>query len=186
MFPAIHSSGSRAIPSIGFRARQANASMPLNNCGWNGSPLIPMLCRDFKEFIALLNSHEVEYLVVGGYAVAMHGRPRHTGDLDVWVRRSPENAARLMAVLREFGFGALGLEEADFLKREQVVQLGYPPFRIDLLTDIDGVEFTAAWPCRERFTHDGLALNLIGLNDLKQNKQAAARPRDLDDLDNLP
>ena len=91
-----------------------------------------------------------------------------------------------MAVLREFGFGALGLEEGDFLKSEHVVQLGYPPFRIDLLTDINGVEFDAAWSSRERFTHDGLTLNLIGLLDLKKNKQATGRPRDLDDLENLP
>lgn len=146
----------------------------------------PDVVQGLQRVCALLNSHRVEYLVVGGYAVAMHGRPRHTGDLDVWVRRSPENASKLMSVLREFGFGALGLEEGDFLKREQVVQLGYPPFRIDLLTDIDGVEFATAWSSRESFTHDGLTLNLIGLSDLKQNKQATARPRDMDDLENLP
>jgi hypothetical protein len=105
---------------------------------------------------------------VGGYAVAMHGRPRHTGDLDVWVRRSPENSAKLTGVMREFGFGALGLEEADFLNREQVVQLGDPPFRIDLLTDIDGVEFGTAWPGRESLTYDGLTLIVIGLDDLKK------------------
>lgn len=160
--------------------------MPWSNCGSNGLPPIPMLSRDFKEFVALLNSHGVEYLVVGGYAVAMHGRPRHTGDLDVWVRRSLENAAKLTAVLRDFGFGALGLEEADFLKSEQVVQLGYPPFRIDLLTDIDGVEFGTAWAGRESFSYDGLTLNVIGLSDLKKNKLATGRPRDLDDLENLP
>lgn len=160
--------------------------MPWNNCVSNGLLPIRMLSKDFKEFVALLSSHGVEYLVVGGYAVAMHGRPRHTGDLDVWVRRSPDNAAKITAVLGDIGFGELGLNEADFLKHEHAIQLGYPPFRIDLLTDIDGVEFGAAWSRRESFAYDGLALNLIGLNDLKKNKQAAGRPRDLDDLENLP
>ena len=145
-----------------------------------------MLSRDFKEFVALLNSHGVEYLVVGGYAVVMHGRPRYTGDLDIWVRSSPDNAARLMRTLNEFGFGELGLKEADFLKREHVVQLGYPPFRIDLLTDIDGVKFDAAWPQKQVVIHDGLNINLIGLSDLKKNKKATGRPRDIDDLENLP
>jgi hypothetical protein len=145
--------------------------MPWNNCGNYGLPPIRMLSKDFREFIGLLNSHEVEYLVVGGYAVAMHGRPRHTGDLDVWVRRSPENAAKLTRALREFGLGALGLEEADFLKEEQVVKLGYPLFRIDLLTDIDGVDVGTAWLGRKSFTYDGLALNVIGLVDGSQRRQ---------------
>ena len=145
-----------------------------------------MLSRDFKEFVALLNAHGVEYLVVGGYAMALHGRPRHTGDLDVWIRRSPENARRLMVALREFGFGGLGLTECDFEARENVVQLGYPPFRIDLLTDIDGVEFDDAWPNRETTVHDGLAIHFVGLAELKANKRASGRPRDMDDLEQLP
>lgn len=145
-----------------------------------------MLFRDFKEFVALLNAREVEYLVVGGYAMALHGRPRHTGDLDIWVRRSPDNAKRLMATLNDFGFGDVGLSAADFEVRENVVQLGYPPFRIDLLTDIDGIEFDAAWPNRETTLHDGLALHFVGLDDLKANKRASGRPRDLDDLEQLP
>lgn len=145
-----------------------------------------MLSKDFKEFVALLNAHGVEYLVVGGYAMALHGRPRHTGDLDVWVRRSPDNSRRLMAVLTEFGFGAVGLAADDFLGEDSVVQLGYPPFRIDLLTGIDGVEFDAVWPNRQTFIHDGLPLHFIGLEDLKANKRASGRARDLDDLEQLP
>ena len=145
-----------------------------------------MLSRDFKEFVALLNAHGVEYLVVGGYAMALHGRPRHTGDLDIWVRRNPDNAGRLMAALRQFGFGDVGLSQQDFELPQSVVQLGYPPFRIDLLTDIDGVAFDAAWPNRETTIHDGIELHFVGLADLKANKRASGRPRDIDDLDQLP
>lgn len=145
-----------------------------------------MLSRDFKEFVALLNAREVEYLVVGGYAMALHGRPRQTGDLDIWLKRSPDNAANVMAALEDFGFAGLGLSAQDFLKSDSVVQLGYPPFRIDLLTDIDGVDFDAAWPNRQTFVHDGLALHFIGLGDLKTNKRASGRARDLDDLEQLP
>lgn len=145
-----------------------------------------MLSKDFKEFVALLNAHGVDYLIVGGYAMALHGRPRNTGDLDVWIARTPENAARLMKVLEAFGFGGLGLSQQDFETPEQVVQLGYPPFRIDLLTDIDGVEFAQAWPHRETVTYEGEPLHFIGLDELKANKRTAGRPRDLDDLDQLP
>lgn len=93
-----------------------------------------MLPKDFNEFVALLNARGAEYLVVGGYAMAVHGRPRQTGDLDLWLKRSPENAQRVLAALQDFGFGELGLLAADFEAPDQVVQLGYPPFRIDLLT----------------------------------------------------
>jgi predicted nucleotidyltransferase len=144
-----------------------------------------MLSKDFKEFVALLNAHGVEYLIVGGYAMALHGRPRNTGDLDVWVARSPENAARLIKALDAFGFGGLGLLQNDFETPERVVQLGYPPFRIDLLTDIDGVTFSEAWPKRETVTHDGVPLNFIGIDELKVNKRAAGRARDIDDLEQL-
>lgn len=145
-----------------------------------------MLSRDFKGFVALLNAHGVEYLVVDGYAMALHGRPRHTDDLDIWIRRSPENAHRLMTALNEFGFGQVGLSQRDFEVPENVVQLGYPPFRIDLLTDIDGVDFDAAWPNRETTIHDGLTLHFVGLADLKANKRASGRPRDIGDLEQLP
>lgn len=145
-----------------------------------------MLSRDFKEFVALPGFTATESLVVGGYAMALHGRPRHTGDLDIWIRRSPVNAQRLVAALSEFGFGDVGLSQQDFELRENVVQLGYPPFRIDLLTDIDGVDFDAAWPNRETTTHDGLPIHFVALADLKANKRASGRPRDIDDLEQLP
>lgn len=145
-----------------------------------------MLSRDFKEFIESLNASGVEYLVVGGYAMALHGRPRQTGDLDIWLSRTPDNVGRLMQALTAFGFSGLGLSEADFLAPEQVIQLGYPPFRIDLLTDIDGLTFDEAWPRRMTFVHDELPLHFISLDDLKANKRASGRPRDIDDLENLP
>ena len=145
-----------------------------------------MLSKDFKEFVACLNARAVEYLIVGGYAVAWHGHPRHTGDLDVWVRRDAGNAARLMQALGDFGFGSLGLSPADFEGPQQVVQLGYPPFRIDLMTDIDGVDFSAAWPRRDTTQWDGLILHFIGLEDLKTNKLSTGRPRDLGDVQELP
>ena len=145
-----------------------------------------MLSRDFKGIVALLSAHGVEYLVVDGDAMAHHGRPRHTGDLAIWIRRSPENAQRLMLAPSEFGFGDVGLTQQDFELRENVVQLGYPPFRIDLLTDIDGVDFDAAWPNRETTIHDGLAIEFVALADLKANKRASGRPRDIDDLEQLP
>lgn len=145
-----------------------------------------MLSKDFEEFATLLNAHGVEYLVVGGYAMAVHGRPRQTGDLDIWLKRDHNNALRVMAALEDFGFGALGLAYTDFETAEQVVQLGYPPFRIDLLTDIDGIAFDEAWPSRFEYRLGELTIPFIGLDALKANKRASGRPRDIDDLENLP
>lgn len=118
--------------------------------------------------------------------MAVHGRPRQTGDLDIWLRRDHDNALRVMTALRDFGFGGLGLSVADFEIPEQVVQLGYPPFRIDLLTDIDGVAFDTAWPARFEYQLGDLRIPFIGLDALKANKRASGRPRDIDDLENLP
>ena len=120
-----------------------------------------MLSKDFKEFVACLNARAVDYLIVGGYAVAWHGHPRHTGDLDVWVRRDAGNAARLMQALGDFGFGSLGLSPADFEGPQQVVQLGYPPFRIDLMTDFDGPDCAFAAPRRDATTTPLQALTLL-------------------------
>lgn len=145
-----------------------------------------MLSKDFKEFVELLNAHGAEYLVVGGYAMAAYGRPRQTGDLDIWLKCDIDNARRVMSALDEFGFGGLGLAEQDFCTPDQVVQLGYPPFRIDLLTGIDGVDFDTAWTGRFEYALGDLTIPFIGLDALKQNKRASGRPRDLDDLENLP
>lgn len=143
-----------------------------------------MLNSDFKEFAELLNAQGVEYLVVGGYALAAHGYPRYTGDIDFWVSHEATNVQRLLQALRAFGFGALGLSAADF-DADTVIQLGQPPRRIDLLTAIDGVDFEGCWSRRETVTLDGLQMHLIGLEDFKANKRAAGRLKDLADLDAL-
>ncbi len=100
-----------------------------------------MFNPDFKEFIKSLNENSVRYLVVGGYAVAFHGYPRYTKDLDIWIDRALSNAACLVNALTDFGFAGLGLREEDFLVGDQIIQLGYPPNRIDLVTDLPGVDF---------------------------------------------
>ena len=144
-----------------------------------------MLNKDFKEFIESLNSTGVEYLLVGGYALAAHGHPRYTGDIDIWVDPTPVNATRLMLALDRFGFGKLGLTAGDFMQPQAVVQLGYPPARIDLLTSIDGVEFG---PCHERrvvMRVDGVDVPVIHLVDFKANKLATGRAKDLADLESL-
>lgn len=143
-----------------------------------------MLNRDFKEFAELLNANGVEYLLVGGYALAAHGHPRYTGDIDFWVSPDPTNVLRLLSALQAFGFGSLGLKVEDF-GPDTVVQLGEPPRRIDLLTTIDGVDFGGAWARRVAFEADGLRLNLIGVEDFKINKRASGRAKDLADLDAL-
>lgn len=141
-----------------------------------------MLNNDFKEFIGLLNSTGVEYLIVGGYALAAHGHPRYTGDLDIWVRPAPENVVRLMHALKTFGFGNVGLSAEDFAEPQAVIQLGYPPARIDLLTAIDGVEFEGCYLRRVPMQVSGVELPIIHLADFRANKRAAGRPKDLADL----
>ena len=142
------------------------------------------LSKDLREFIALLNSTSVKYVLVGGHAVAFHGYPRFTGDINFFVERSSENAAKLEAVLNDFGFGQLGLKAADFLQPGIIVQLGRPPNRIDILTSIDGVEFAEAWNSRIK-TSTGLELFIINKELLLRNKRVAGRPQDLADIDRL-
>ena len=144
-----------------------------------------MLNKDFKEFIELLNSTGVEYLIVGGYALAALGHPRYTGDIDIWVNPTPANAARLMNALGQFGFGGLGLAERDFLEPDAVVQLGYPPARIDLLTSIDGVKFNDCLARKTSVVVSGIELPIIGLADFRANKLASGRAQDLADLEAL-
>ena len=140
-----------------------------------------MLNPDFKEFVELLNAHRVEYLLVGGYALAAHGHPRYTGDSDFWLAPDGANVDRLLPALTAFGFGSLGLKPGDF-NADTVVQLGQPPRRIDLLTRIDGVDFASCWARRKHLRFDKLTLNLIGLNDFKANTRAAGRLKDLANL----
>lgn len=144
-----------------------------------------MLSKDFKEFIELLNVHSVGYLVVGGYAVALHGYPRYTKDMDVWIELSPENADKLIKALKEFGFGSLGLKTEDFLEENQIIQLGYPPNRVDLLTTLKAVKFEDCYKERVEIEIEGVKINFIDLENLKQNKRATGRLQDLADVENL-
>ena len=140
---------------------------------------------DFREFVELLIKHEVKYLVTGGYAVGIYGHPRYTGDIHFWVETSLENGIRLVKVFEAFGLKSFGLTPEDFTKVEQVIQIGYPPFRIDVITGIDGVSFSEAYPNRKIFDIDEIQVAFIGLEDLKKNKKASGSGKDLDDLKNL-
>jgi hypothetical protein len=141
------------------------------------------LARDLREFIELLNSHDVEYLLVGGHAVAYHGYPRYTGDIDFFVRPSRANARKLIALLEDFGFGGLGIELDDFTTPGRVIQLGHPPNRIDLVTGISGVTFDEAWAGRQHATLGEVPINIIGKNELLKNKAASGRAKDLADIE---
>ncbi len=141
---------------------------------------------DFKEFLKLLNAHQVEYLLVGGYAVGYYGYPRATADIDLWIAVNPANADKTVAVLKEFGFNVPDLSPQIFLKEWQIVRLGVPPVRIKLATTISGVNFDECYPLRVMDKLDGVDVNLISLKHLKLNKKAAGRHKDLADLENLP
>jgi hypothetical protein len=141
---------------------------------------------DFKEFLQLLTVHQVDYLLIGGYAVAYHGYPRATGDMDVWIAAHPDNAGRIVAVLEAFGFGSAGASAEMFLQPGRVIRMGNPPLRIELLTTISGVDFAECYSQRTVDIVDGMAINIIGLEHLKRNKQASGRLKDLNDLQHLP
>jgi len=138
---------------------------------------------DFKEFLKLLNSNEVEYLLIGGYAVGYYGYPRPTGDMDVWIARTPDNAQRVVDALREFGFTC---PKELLLEQRQVVRMGVPPFRLEILTTISGVDFPACYAERLQVVLDEIDVSLISLPHLKLNKRASARSKDIADLENLP
>jgi hypothetical protein len=144
------------------------------------------LQADFKDFLNLLNAHRVEYLLIGGYAVGYHGYPRATVDLDVWVARTPANAARLLDALRAFGFSDPVLTPDLFLREGQIVRMGVPPFRIEIATTISGVDFPTCHARRIDATIDDVQVPVIDLASLRLNKRAAGRFKDLDDLENLP
>lgn len=143
------------------------------------------LNRDFSEFIAFFVERDVKFLVVGGYAVAAHGHPRYTKDLDIWIRVDPSNAANVIRALDDFGFGEVGLGVDDFLAHDVVVQLGREPQRIDLLTFVSGVEFDDAYVNRVLIEMGGITVPVIGRADLRRNKLATGRLRDLADVEDL-
>jgi hypothetical protein len=141
--------------------------------------------KDLREFIELLNALDVHYMVVGAFAVAYHGYPRYTGDIDLFIERTTENADKLMQVIQKFGFGDLDLSVDDFLQEDQVIQLGISPNRIDLLTFLSGISFQEAWVTREHGEINGLNVLFISKEMLKRNKAASGRIRDLADLEQL-
>lgn len=161
------------------------AWQPWNQFEWDTIGGVSVLNQDFKEFLELLRRHSVRYLIVGGYSVAIHGHPRYTKDLDVWIFAESGNATRLLAALDDFGFASLELKEEDFTVPGYVIQLGQPPIRIDLLTSLTGVEFEQCWNNKLTLDLDGMDLPFISLEDLKTNKQALGRHQDLADLENL-
>jgi hypothetical protein len=140
------------------------------------------LSSDLREFIHLLNTKSVKYVIVGAWALAFHGRPRYTGDLDVFVAQEQNNADRLMEVMEAFGFGRAGISREDFLRVDHVVQLGRAPNRIDILTGISGVDFDDAWGSREQGNISGAAVFVISRDLLIKNKRAANRDKDLADV----
>lgn len=141
---------------------------------------------DFKEFLKLLNDKGVEYLLIGGYAVAFYGYPRATNDIDVWIAINPANAQRVVEALREFGFDTPELSTELFLEEDRIIRMGMPPMRIEIATTISGVEFEACYEDRLMGTLDGVEVPIISLPFLKMNKRASGRFKDLNDLENLP
>lgn len=144
-----------------------------------------MLNPDFRDMLSAFIAEGVEFLVVGAYALAAHGLPRATGDLDFWIRRSPENAERVLRALTVFGAPIDQISETDLCTPDLVLQFGVEPSRIDILTSIDGVEFEVAWPNRLTITIDELQVPLLGFKELIQNKRATARDQDLADVARL-
>jgi len=143
------------------------------------------LNADLREFIELLNSRGIEYVIVGAHSLAFHARPRYTGDLDVLVRPSRENAAKLVSLLRDFGFEKADFTEADFTVPQQLIQLGRAPNRVDLLTSISGVDIDDAFRTKISTEMDGLPVFVLSKELLIQNKRAVGRPQDIADLEGL-
>jgi predicted nucleotidyltransferase len=141
-----------------------------------------MLNKNFKDMLLALNEAGVEYLVVGAYALAAHGCPRATGDIDLWVRPNVFNAKRVWTALESFGAPMAPISVEDFATPDIVYQIGIPPQRIDILTSITGVDFTAAWDSRLKVEIDGMQVSILGLRDLLVNKSSTGRDKDQADL----
>jgi hypothetical protein len=141
--------------------------------------------KDFKELLALFNDHNVQYLIVGGYALAYYGAPRYTGDIDILVKSDSKNASLILKALYDFGFGSAGLKLEDFTTPENIVQLGYPPIRVDIMTSISGVSWEDAYISREEGKYGDIPVYFIGLDQYVQNKKASGRKKDMADLEAL-
>lgn len=144
-----------------------------------------ILNSDFREFVKLLTENKVKYLIVGGYAVGVHGYPRYTGDLDIWINNTYENARRVLKCVEDFGFSSYNLSVSDFTKEGNIIQLGYPPVRIDIINQVDGVNFADCFKNKKEVAADDVTLSFIGYDDLLKNKKSTSRPRDIDDIENL-
>jgi hypothetical protein len=144
------------------------------------------LLPDLREFLRLLNEFHVEYLMIGGYAVSYHGYPRTTADMDIRIAIDAVNARKMVAVLTSFGFAGAGLSSDLFMQPNQVARMGYPPVRIEVLTSVSGLEFAEAYARRVEDVIDGVPVTVISSEDLKANKRASGRAKDLADLENLP
>ena len=141
---------------------------------------------DFKEFLRLLKEHDVRYLLIGGYAVGYHGYVRATEDMDIWVAVHPDNAEKLVATLKAFGFNAPNVTPELFLQKPKIIRMGYPPMRLEISTSISGVEFDDCYASRIVDRIDGIEVNVIDLENLKKNKNASGRLKDKADLEELP
>ncbi len=141
---------------------------------------------DFKEFLRLLKEHDVRYLLIGGYAVGYHGYPRATDDMDIWVAVHPDNASKLTAALRDFGMDDPELRPELFLQMPKIIRMGFAPLRLEISTTISGVDFEDCYAERVVEILDGIEVSLIDLKNLKRNKRASGRSKDLADLENLP
>ena len=139
--------------------------------------------QDFRDLLELFNKYKVDYIIVGAYALGFHGAPRYTGDLDVFVRANPVNARSIMQALHEFGFGSVGLTAADFEEQGKVVQLGFPPVRVDIITSITGVSWEQARSGSVKGQFGDLTVNFLGREDFIANKKALGRKKDIADLE---
>lgn len=147
---------------------------------------VPELPEDFKEFLKLLNDLEVKYLLIGGYAVGYYGYPRATADMDIWIAVAPDNAQNVLSAFHQFGMKSPELNAATFQLDDKIIRMGLPPMRIEVMTSIDGVLFDDCFPRRQMIELEGIEVPMISLNDLKRNKKASGRHKDLDDLEHLP
>jgi len=145
-----------------------------------------VLHPDFKDFLKLLNDRNIKYLLIGGYAVGYHGYPRATNDMDIWIAIDPETAELMVNVLKEFGFDTPQLSKDLFLKKDKIIRMGIAPIRIEILTSISGVGFEESYQKKVIDEIDGIPVNIISLEQLKINKKASGRHKDLDDFENLP
>ena len=146
---------------------------------------MPEFQKDFEDFIMLCNKYELEYLVIGGFAVSIHGYPRTTKDLDICINKNEVNASKLLQILEDFGFGSLNFKIEDFVKDNMITQLGYEPIRIDILNDLNGVDFDVAFQNKRIVQMNGVPTNFIGFHELIENKEKAGRDQDLLDVKKL-